>query len=60
MAEVVKPLGVPRLDASKQSFRYRTQEMYNKVPVELTNYDLVNMFKTAVKSWIIQNIPVRP
>ena len=59
-AGVVKPLGVPRLDVSKQSFRYRAAEMYNKVPVELTNYDSVKMFKTAVKSWIIQNIPVRP
>ena len=57
---MVKSLGVPRLDVSKQSFRYRAAEMYNKVPVELTNYDSVNMFKTAVKSWIVQNIPVRP
>ena len=59
-AGVVKPRGVPRLDVSKQSFRYRAAEMYNKVPRELTNYDSVNMFKTAVKSWIIHNIPVRP
>ena len=59
-AGVVKPLGVPRLDVSKQSFRYRAAEMYNKMPRELTSYDSVNMFKTAVKSWIIDNIPVRP
>ena len=57
---ICRVVGVPRLDLSKQSFRYRSAEMYNNVPRELTNYDSVNIFKTAVKSWIIHNIPARP
>ena len=59
-AGVVRPIGIPRLDITRKSFRYRAAEMFNKLPIEMMSYSSITMFKTAVKSWIVGNIPIRP
>ena len=59
-AGAVRPIGIPRLDITRKSFRYRAAEMFNKLPIEMMSYSSITMFKTAVKSWIVGNIPIRP
>ena len=55
----IKPIGVPRLDISSKSFRWRSSLQYNQVPHEITNLENKSTFKKQLKCWIQENISFR-
>ena len=58
--ELLKPKGIPRLDVSKRSFRWRAASQYNQMPQSLTQIEDIGVFKKELKTWIFQNIPLKP
>ena len=58
--ELIKPKGIPRLDVSKRSFRWRAASQYNQMPQSLTQIEDIGVFKKELKTWIFQNIPLKP
>ena len=57
---LIKPKGIPRLDISLKSFRYRAIEHYNRIPVEITSIEDKFKFKVLLKKWIQENVSFRP
>ena len=55
----VKPIGIPKLDIAKNSFRWRAAETYNKIPLEVIKMEDSNKFKKEIKSWIMNNSTIR-
>ena len=53
---IVKPIGVPRLSLTKDSFRWRAAAAFNSLPEELRNCVSIQLFKTKLKSWIKENV----
>ena len=58
-SKAVKPLGIPRSELAKGSFRWRAPHIYNQIPSNISQNDNINIFKRDVKSWIVDNISVR-
>ena len=48
----------PRLEVSKESFRWRAAEQYNRIPKEIRDEQCILSFKRKIKSWILSNIPI--
>ena len=48
----------PRLEVSKESFRWRAAEQYNRIPKEIRDEQCFLSFKRKIKSWILLNIPI--
>ena len=57
--EKIKPKGIPRLDITKSSFRYRAADQYNQLPEDVIMSKTTNSFKVKVKEWIRENVKVR-
>ena len=47
---------IPELDISKDSFRWRATDLYNKLPVAIREINTLQSFKTATKQWVKQNV----
>ena len=56
---LVKPEGVPRLDVTRNSFRFRGALQFNRLPAAIIGCDKEETFKTLVKAWIKDNVPIR-
>ena len=48
------------LSLCRGAYLYRGATMFNKLPMDLRNNMEPDLFKTAVKSWIKNNISARP
>jgi hypothetical protein len=55
----IRQTGRPRLDITKDSFRYRAADQYNQLPIEVRNSENLRTFKFKAKAWIQDNIPLR-
>ena len=51
--------GIPSALA-EQSFRWRSVEMWNKLPVEIKSKKNIQEFKKSLKAWISQHINIHP
>ena len=56
----LKPIGVPRLKTSQSSFRWKAAEAFNKIPTHISELCDEKIFKIRVKTWIMENIPLKP
>ena len=43
----------PRLDLTKQSWRFRMMDSWAQVPVEIRTCDKLNTFKKELKKWLM-------
>ena len=55
----IKPKGIPRLDITKSSFRYRAADQFNQLPEDVINSKTIDCFKDKVKLWIKENVQLR-
>ena len=55
-AGLVKPLGTTRLALAKESFRWRAAANFNKIPVNVTETQSLDVFRNKLKTWIQENI----
>ena len=58
-SKALKPIGTPKLELTKMSYRWRASKAFNQIPVNITNIEDIKIFKKEVKSWIRENIPLR-
>ena len=58
-SKALKPIGTPKLELTKMSYRWRASNAFNQIPVKITNIEDSKIFKREVKSWIRENIPIR-
>ena len=48
------------LTIRKSGFLYRGAKLFNQLPADLKEAQKINQFKKGVKTWVKQNIPVKP
>ena len=53
---LIKMVGNPRLELTKNSFRWRAAQHYNQLPSEIRNSENFASFKLKAKTWIKQNV----
>ena len=56
---MLKPIGVPRLDISHKSFRWRSASEYNRVPANNTSLENGVAFKKLLRKCIQDNVSIR-
>ena len=49
-------VGKPRLQTTKDSFKWRAAAQYNQLPAELRKCETLQTFKMNVKAWIKINV----
>ena len=54
--ELAKPIGIPRLEVTRQGFRYRAADTFNLLPKEIRQVLGLETFKAKAKEWIKTNI----
>ena len=54
----IKPTRRSNLDLSEDSFRWRASKSYNNLPVSLRQAESLSIFKTGLRRYILDNIPV--
>ena len=52
----IKLKSKPKLDISKNSYRWRAATQYNMLPSDIRNSESVAIFKLRVKTWIRTNV----
>ena len=57
--EKIKPKGIPKLESSLRSFRFRAADQFNQLPQEVVASASVESFKRKVKPWIIENVKIK-
>ena len=53
---LIQQAGKPRLEITKDSFRWRAATQYNQLPAELRKCETLVTFKKDVKTWIKNNV----
>ena len=53
---LVQLMGNPRLETTKNSFKWRAANQYNQLPGEIRKCSSTNSFKMKVKTWIRANV----
>ena len=48
----------PRLELSKESYRWHSAERFNQIPKQIRDVICVKSFKREIKSWILTNVLV--
>ena len=51
--------GRPRLELSKDSFRWRAAHQFNQLPADVRNSATLEKFKVKAKTWIMENISLQ-
>jgi hypothetical protein len=54
----LKISNTPKSGAAKESFIHSSTVLWNNLPVNLTNAQKLRTFKTGLRSWVKQNIPI--
>ena len=49
---LIQLIGKPKLDISKNSFKWRAANQYNQLPLEIRNCLTIESFKLQAKAWI--------
>ena len=57
-SEQIKPTRTSTLELSLESFRWRAATKYNELPLTLRQVKSVTSFKTGLKKWVAENIPI--
>ena len=52
----LQPIGVPKLEISKNRFKWRSANLYNQLPADIRKTTSIKSFKFQVKAWIKKNI----
>ena len=52
----IRVLNKPKLELSKESFKWRAANHYNQLPVEIRTSMKLESFKHKVKPWILNNV----
>ena len=55
----IKPIGLPKLELGKKSFKWRAAENYNRLLTNITEITDVQKFKILSKKWTSYNISYR-
>ena len=55
----LRPIGTPKLEIGKRSFRWRASQEYNSLPEEITQIEDIISFKIQAKKWIMMNVPIK-
>ena len=55
---LVRVLSKPKLEITRDSFRWRAANCYNQLPTEIRASSKVERFKKLVKSWIMENVAI--
>ena len=53
---VIRLVGKPKLDVTKNSFRWRAANQYNQLPAEIRRCQTLESFKSNAKTWIKENV----
>ena len=53
---VIRLVGKPKLDVTRNSFRWRAANQYNQLPTEIRKCQTLASFKTNAKTWIKENV----
>ena len=53
---LIRQVGKPRLDISKNSFRWRAADQFNQLPACIRTSNSLETFKRNVKPWIQENV----
>ena len=53
---LIQMVGKPRLQTTKDSFKWRAAAQYNQLPAELRKCETLQTFKMNVKAWIKTNV----
>ena len=53
---MIKLMGIPKLDLSKNSFRWRGANQFNQLPETIRTSPNVMVFKARAKEWIRSNV----
>ena len=49
-----------RLNICRNSYFYQSSKLWTALPTEIKNESIINSFKRKLKTWIQDNIPVKP
>jgi hypothetical protein len=52
----IRQLGRPRLELTRDSFRWRAADQFNNLPTDVRNSENIRIFKLKAKAWILENI----
>ena len=55
---LIRVVQKPKLEQTRESFRWRAANSYNKLPANIRTCTKVEQFKRVVKSWIMDNISI--
>ena len=55
---LIKLMGKPRLDVTKNSFKWRAATQFNQFPLEIRKLENILDFKSRTKTWIKANITI--
>ena len=53
---LIQLVGKPKLELSKNSFKFRAANQYNQLPSEIRNCSTIESFKCQAKAWIKTNV----
>ena len=59
-SDVIKPSGVAKSELGRGSFRWKSAEFYNSLPLSISSMEDTQRFKRAAKLWIRDNIRFKP
>ena len=54
----LRPQVDSKLELTRNSFRWRTDSQWNELPAHIRNIKTLKKFKSHLKSWISENIPI--
>ena len=46
-------------DIARRSFKYRSTSQWNTLPVKIKEAETVQQFKTLLKTWVSENVPIK-
>ena len=52
----IKLVGKPRMELTRNSFKWRAADQYNQLPSEIRNSESLGIFKKNAKTWIKTNV----
>ena len=53
---LIRLVGKPKLDITRNSFRWRAANQFNQLPAEIRTYPTLASFKIKAKTWLTENV----
>ena len=57
-SKALKPIGTPKLELTRMSYRWRASKVFNQIPASKSNIEDIKIFKSEARSWIIEYTPI--